>query len=136
MPSRVYMGHAYLSYMGLPLQKYSPREFALLTYGGEPGSYEEAMLHEEKDKWFKAMQEEMKSLHENHTFELVKLPQGKRPLKNKWVFKLKSEENNSKLRYTAKLIVKGFGQKMILILKIYFHLLSCTWLDNKFKFRN
>jgi len=78
-----------------PLQKYSPHEFMLLTDGGEPECYEEAMLHEEKDKWFKAMQEEMKLLHENHTFDLVKLPQGKRALKNKWVFKLKSEENNS-----------------------------------------
>jgi hypothetical protein len=37
----------------------------------------------------KAMQEEMKSLHENHTFKLVKLPKGKRALKNKWVFRLK-----------------------------------------------
>ena len=55
----------------------------LLNDGGEPKCYEEAMLHEEKDKWFKSMQEEMKSLHENHTFELVNLPQGKRGLKNK-----------------------------------------------------
>jgi len=56
----------------------------LLTDGGEPESYEEAMLHEEKDKWYITMQEEMKSLNENYTFELVKLPQGKRALKNKW----------------------------------------------------
>jgi len=83
----------------------------LLTDEGEPECYEEVMLHEEKDKWFKAMQEEMKSLHENHTFELVKFPQGKRALKNKWVFKLKSEENNSQPRYKARLVVKGFGQK-------------------------
>ena len=27
-----------------------------------------------KDEWYKAMQEEMKSLHENHTFELVNMP--------------------------------------------------------------
>ena len=29
------------------------------------------------------MQEEMKSLNENHTYDLVKLPKGKRTLKNK-----------------------------------------------------
>jgi len=45
-----------------PSQKYSHHEFVLLTDGEEPRSYEEAMLHEE-----------MKSLHKNHNFELVKL---------------------------------------------------------------
>jgi len=32
-----------------PSQKYSPHDFVLLTNGGESESYEEAMLHEEKD---------------------------------------------------------------------------------------
>nr|KYP59119.1 Retrovirus-related Pol polyprotein from transposon TNT 1-94 [Cajanus cajan] len=67
------------------------------------------MSHEEKDKWYIVMREEMKSLHENHTFELGKLPQGKRELKNKWVFKLKSEDNCSQPRYKARLVVKGFS---------------------------
>ena len=83
----------------------------LLTDEVEFECYEKAILHEEKDKWFKVMQEEMKSLHEKHTFELGKLPQGKRPLKDKWVFKLKSEDNNSQPRYKTRLVVKGFGQK-------------------------
>ena len=46
-----------------------------------------------KKEWVKAMQEEMKSLGENHTYDLIELPQGKQPLKNKWVYRLKSEEN-------------------------------------------
>ena len=33
-----------------------------------------------------------------------------RALKNKWVFKDKVEEYNLKLRYKARLVVKGFGQ--------------------------
>jgi hypothetical protein len=41
------------------------------------------MPHEKKSEWLKAMQEEMKSLHENHTFKLLKLLKGKRALKNK-----------------------------------------------------
>ena len=56
------------------------------------------------------MQEEMKSLNENHTYDLVKLPKGKRALKNKWVYMLKIE-NNSQQRYKTRLVVKGFGQK-------------------------
>ncbi|GJY93566.1 putative RNA-directed DNA polymerase [Tanacetum coccineum] len=57
------------------------------------------------------MQDEMNSLHENNTFELVKLPKGKRALKNKWVYKLKTEEHTSRPRYKARLVVKGFSQK-------------------------
>lgn len=59
----------------------------MITDGGEPECYQEAMSHEHKGEWIKAMPEEIKSLHENHTFELVKLPKGKRAFKNKWVFR-------------------------------------------------
>jgi hypothetical protein len=57
------------------------------------------------------MQEEMKTLHENHTFELVKLPKSKRELKNKWVLRLKIDENFSQPKNKEKFDVKGFGQK-------------------------
>ncbi|CAL1383495.1 unnamed protein product [Linum trigynum] len=90
---------------------YSPHEYLLLTDGGEPEYYQEAMYHEDKEEWNKAMQEEMKSLQENHTYDLVKLPKGKRSLKNKWVYKLKTEETSSKPRFRARLFVKGFNQK-------------------------
>ena len=39
----------------------------------------------------KAMHEEMNSLNKNKTYDLVKLPKGKKALKNKWVFKLKKD---------------------------------------------
>ena len=57
------------------------------------------------------MQDEIKSLHDNHTYVLVKFPKGMRALKNKWVFKVKVEEHNLKPRYKARLVVKGFGQR-------------------------
>jgi hypothetical protein len=47
------------------------------------------MVSEHKNKWLEAMQDEMKSLHENNTFELVELPRGKKVLKNKWVYRVK-----------------------------------------------
>jgi len=47
----------------------------------------------------------------NHTYDLVKLPNDKRTLKNKWMLKLKQEVNSAKLRYRARLVVKGFTQK-------------------------
>ena len=57
------------------------------------------MEYEHKDQWIEAMQDETKSLHENHTYELLKFPKGMRALKNKWVFKVKVEEHNLKPRY-------------------------------------
>ena len=72
-----------------PSTRYSVDDYVLLTDGGEPESYEEAMEDENKMKWVDAMQDEMKSLHENHSFELVKLPKGKRALKNRWVYRVK-----------------------------------------------
>jgi hypothetical protein len=56
------------------------------------------------------MQEEMDSLHSNVTWELAKLPAGKKALQNKWVYRVKQESDGSK-RYKARLVVKGFQQK-------------------------
>ncbi|KAF5781986.1 putative RNA-directed DNA polymerase [Helianthus annuus] len=94
-----------------PSTRYSTDEYVLLTDGGEPGCYEEAMEDEHKREWVEAMQDEMNSLYENNTFELVKLPKGKRALKNKWVYKVKTEEHTSRPRYKARLVVKGFSQR-------------------------
>ncbi|WJZ95336.1 hypothetical protein VitviT2T_014112 [Vitis vinifera] len=57
------------------------------------------------------MHEETKSFHKNNTYELMKLPKGKRALKNKWVLRWKPGPNRSQPRYKARLVVKGFSQK-------------------------
>ena len=58
-----------------------------------------------------SMKEEMQSLIENQTYDLVELPKGRKALRNKWVFKLKNEENNPNPRYKARIVVKGCNQK-------------------------
>ena len=64
------------------------------------------MADSHKVEWVKAMQEDMKSLHENHTYDLVELPKGRKALRNKWVYRLKNEESNPRPRYKASLVVK------------------------------
>lgn len=44
------------------------------------------------------MKDELKSHKETETWELVYLPAGKKPVGSKWVFKLKRNENDSKVQ--------------------------------------
>jgi hypothetical protein len=66
------------------------------------------MEDEHKSEWIDAMQDEMQSLHDNQTFEFVKLPKGKRALMNMWIYKVKQQEHTSQPQYKARLVVKGF----------------------------
>jgi len=77
---------------------------------GEPECYEEAMESEHKKKWVVAMEDEMKSLHDNHIFELIKLPKYIKALQNRWIYMLKTKENSSTPRYKTRLVVKGYRQ--------------------------
>jgi hypothetical protein len=90
-----------------------------MTDVGEPSCYEEAVSDEHKNEWSETMQDEMKSLYENDTFELVSLPKGKKVLKNKSVYRVKIEDHSSDPRYKARLVVKGFRQKRALTLMRY-----------------
>ena len=56
------------------------------------------------------MREEMNSLWKNDTYKLIELPKGRKELKHKWVFNLKNDDKKL-LKYKARLVVKGFGQK-------------------------
>ena len=94
-----------------PSTRYPSLEYLLLTDGGEPESFQEAQTHKDRGSWMKAMQEEMESLQKNNTYELVKLPKGRKALRNKWVYKLKKDGRGDLVKYKARLVVKGFGQK-------------------------
>ena len=75
-----------------------------------PNTFGEALRISESDQWKLAMEEEMKSLHQNQTWELVKLPKGKRAIGNKWVYtKKQGSLNQSTPRYKARLVAKGFA---------------------------
>jgi len=94
-----------------PSQRYPPSNYILLTDEGEPNCFQEACKVEHSKEWKKAIKEEMNSLQENKTWELVNLPKDRKALQNKWVYKIKHEGNENKERYKARLVVKGFAQK-------------------------
>ncbi|KAK8980653.1 hypothetical protein V6N11_072968 [Hibiscus sabdariffa] len=55
---------------------YSFDDYVIFTDEGEPEYYEDDMESECKDLWIEAMEYELHSSHDNHTFELVKLTKG------------------------------------------------------------
>ena len=61
----------------------------------EPTSIREAITCVESDKWIVAMNKEMESLQKNETWDLVKLPEGRRTVGCKWIYKKKVRHTNS-----------------------------------------
>ena len=77
----------------------------------EPSTYEETVSCSDSSKWMISMQEEMESLHKNGTWDLVRLPKGKKAIRCKWVFKKKEGTPGvENARYKVKLVAKGYSQ--------------------------
>lgn len=56
------------------------------------------------------MYNEIKSLEENKTWEVVDLSDGNKPIGCKWVYKVKLHPDGSIGRYKVGLVVKGYSQ--------------------------
>jgi hypothetical protein len=67
-----------------------------LTNFGELECYEKVMKVNTKNNWEQGMKEEMDSLVNNQTWDLVQFPAGKKSLQSKWVYKLKEEDGGKK----------------------------------------
>ena len=57
------------------------------------------------------MNKEIKALSENHTWEVVSLPIEKKPIGNRWVYKVKLRSDGTLERFKARLVAKGYNQK-------------------------
>ena len=57
------------------------------------------------------MDEEIKAIKKNDTWELATLPIGKKTIGVKWVYKLKKNAKGKVERYKARLVVKGYSQR-------------------------
>ena len=79
---------------------------------GIPQTFLEANSIQDKEKWKKAMDEEMQSLVKNHTWKLARLPKGKKVIGCKWVYAQKEGfPSKNDVRYKARLVAKGYAQK-------------------------
>eukprot|EP00253_Pinus_taeda_P022128 PITA_22128 len=74
----------------------------------EPQNVREAC----KDEcWVKAMEEELKQIEKNNTWELVPRPKDKNFIGTKWIFNNKLNENGDVVRNKARLVCKGYAQQ-------------------------
>ncbi|RVW25420.1 Retrovirus-related Pol polyprotein from transposon RE1 [Vitis vinifera] len=72
-----------------------------------PNSVQEALAD---PRWKVAMNEEMKSLQKNETWELVECPLGKKPVGCRWIYTVKYKADGSIERFKARLVAKGYTQ--------------------------
>ena len=84
-----------------------------LTYmlEDEPQSFKEAISTPDAPFWKEAVNSEIESILQNHTWELVDLPLGFKPPGYKWIFKRKFKVDGFIDKYKARLVVKGYKQK-------------------------
>ncbi|CAI7836493.1 unnamed protein product [Closterium sp. NIES-53] len=84
--------------------------FSPVEMPGEPATLKEA-LGSSDAKWKKAMESELKSIEESGTWELVELPEGRKAITSKWLFKITSDVDGKIERYKSRLVAKGYQQK-------------------------
>mgnify|MGYP000096566875 CR=1 FL=1 len=92
-----------------PPERYSPGLF--FTDSGEPTTYKEAINTVDTANWQVAIESEMRSVHENKTWDLVGLPRNRRALLCYRVFRLKLTAASSSPNYKACIVAKGFRKE-------------------------
>jgi transposase InsO family protein len=95
---------------GQPPDRFKPQANIVRDYE-EPKNRTEALSGVDKHDWIRAMNDEMKALTENSTWVLTTLPEGRKTIGCKWVFKRKKNANTGLIKYKARLVAQGFSQK-------------------------
>ena len=99
-------------------------KYVLTASTTEPTTFKQAQQRPEFDLWFKACQEEVDNLVAQNTFTIVDLPDDRKAITGRWVFRLKPIDNSvvknnlnswvidDKYRYKARWVAQGFHQRL------------------------
>ncbi|GAB2265737.1 hypothetical protein Dimus_037845 [Dionaea muscipula] len=93
------------------IEKIFGPDFQMYMVDREPQTYKEAVNSPDGPLWKEAINSEVDSILQNHTWELVDLPQGCKPLGYKWIFRKKMKADGTIDKYKARLVIKGYNQK-------------------------
>jgi transposase InsO family protein len=86
--------------------------FAACSDKSEPRTLRDALKRPDANLWYQAAVKEMEAHIENGTWELVKLPPGRKAIGSQWVFKVKRNADGSVERYKARVVAQGFSQRL------------------------
>ncbi|KAL2246006.1 UNVERIFIED_CONTAM: Retrovirus-related Pol polyprotein from transposon RE1 [Sesamum indicum] len=71
---------------------------------------QEGIIHQTTCTYTPSLVSELKALEDNATWDITKLPENKRAIGSKWVYKLKLKPDGSLDRCKARLVAKGYNQ--------------------------
>ena len=77
----------------------------------EPITLKEALSSKKNEKWRDAMKDEINSLKRNNVWDLIQLPEGRKAIGCKWLYKIKYNADGNVERYKARLVAQGFNQR-------------------------
>ena len=86
-------------------------EWVYIASAEDPVTAKMSLSCPDAKKWKKAMESELDSLHRNDVWDLCELPQGRKAVRSKWVFKRKYDVNGNLERYKARLVAQGYNQR-------------------------
>jgi hypothetical protein len=75
-----------------------------------PKTVKEAMSRPDADKWIAAMEEELDSLKQNDTWDIVDIPSNRKIVNCMWIFRIKYNSDGSIDRYKPRLVARGDSQ--------------------------
>ena len=77
-----------------------------------PVTYWQATNGPDREKWIEAINQELESLGRNNTFgPLTIINQHIKPVKTRWIFKIKRDSQGNITKYKARLVAKGYTQR-------------------------
>ena len=77
----------------------------------DPYTYEEIMNDIDAHHWVKAMKSELDSIYSNQVWDLVKVPNGIKPVGCQWIYKRKRGIDGKVETFKTRLVAKGYTQK-------------------------
>lgn len=77
----------------------------------EPKNFKEAMTSPKREKWIIAQKEEIESMRINGVWQYVDLPEGRKAIGNKRIFKVKRNADGLDEIYRARLVAKVYTQQ-------------------------
>ena len=101
----------------------------MLLDHNESTNYEEAMMCPDSAKWLEAMKSEIRSMYENKVWTLIDLPNDRRAIEIKWIFKRKTALIVVLLSTKLELSQKVFDKFKVLTTMRVFHSYLCLSLS-------